>query len=103
MITLASAPIHWVSKHPTEIVLSTTEAEYITLSTCARELILLHAILTELLNYGPIDKHNIILQNNTMLQTPTLKSTHNPKLYLYPLPLKTILVASSWPLNPTKN
>ena len=33
-----------------------------------------------LLKYGPIDKHDITLQNNIMLQTPTLKSTHNPQL-----------------------
>jgi hypothetical protein len=82
IITLAGAPIHWVSKLQTEIALSTTEAKYIALSTCARELIPLCAILTEILKYDLIKNHdkNATLQDKVMLRSPTLKSVHNPKL-----------------------
>ena len=82
VITLAGAPIHWVSKLQTEIVLSTTEAEYNALSTCARELIPLRAILAEILKYDLIANHdkNATLQDKVMLQSPTLKSVCNSKL-----------------------
>jgi len=82
IITLAEAPIHWVSKLQTEIALSTTEAKYITLSTCARELLPLCAILTEILKYDLITNHdkNATLQDKVTLQSPTLKSACNSKL-----------------------
>ena len=80
VITLAGAPIHWVSKLQTEIALSTTEAEYIALSTCARELIPLRAILGELLKLGPVTKDdNLDLSDGSTVQCPRLSSTNTPK------------------------
>ena len=43
VIILGGALIHWVSKLQMEIALSMTEADYIALSACARELLPLHA------------------------------------------------------------
>ena len=46
MIKFANCPIIWVSKMQTEIALSTTEVEYISLSKSMRDLIpLLHIML----------------------------------------------------------
>ena len=45
MIKLVNFPIVWVGKIQTEIVLSTTEAEYISLSLSMRDLIPLKQIL----------------------------------------------------------
>jgi len=81
VITLAGAPIHWVSKLQTEIALSTTEAEYIALSTCAREVIPLRAILRELLKHGPLTEDDgITPQNSVSLQTNSLRSQRHAKL-----------------------
>ena len=41
-------PIHWVSKLQSEIALSMTEAEYIALSMCLRDLLPMQTMLTEL-------------------------------------------------------
>jgi hypothetical protein len=48
VIIYNGCPIHWGSKLQSEIALSTTEAEYITLSTAIRELLPLRRILLEL-------------------------------------------------------
>ena len=47
-ITLAGCPIFWKSKLQTEIALSTTEAEYIALSTAMREIIPMKRILQDI-------------------------------------------------------
>ena len=54
IITYNGCPIHWGSKLQSEIALSTTEAEYIALSTATRELLPLRHILTELSMSSPI-------------------------------------------------
>ena len=48
VINFAGCPIVWASKMQTEIALSTTEAEYIALSTAMRDLIPLRELLNEL-------------------------------------------------------
>jgi hypothetical protein len=48
IITFATCPILWSSKLQTEVVLSTTEAEYIALSQSTRDLILMRDLLLEL-------------------------------------------------------
>jgi histone deacetylase 1/2 len=48
LITYAACPLLWASKLQTEIALSTTEAEYISLSTALREVIPLMNLLSEL-------------------------------------------------------
>ena len=48
LITFAACPLLWASKLQTEIALSTTEAEYISLSTALREVIPLMNLLSEL-------------------------------------------------------
>jgi hypothetical protein len=47
-ITYAACPLIWASKMQTEMALSTTEAEYISLSTALREVIPIIDLLTEL-------------------------------------------------------
>lgn len=44
----ANSPVMWFSRLQTEIALSTTEAEYITLSTGAREVLPIRALLQEI-------------------------------------------------------
>ena len=48
VITFCGCPVHWVSKLQSEIALSTTEAEYIALSMCLRDLLPMRTLLTEL-------------------------------------------------------
>jgi hypothetical protein len=54
VILYHGCPIHWGSKLQTEIALSTTEAEYIALSTSSRELIPIRRLLRELTLYSPL-------------------------------------------------
>ncbi len=56
VITYAQCPIVWGSKLQTEITLSTTEAEYIALSTSAREIIPLLSLAQEAATFGVINK-----------------------------------------------
>jgi hypothetical protein len=53
VILYNGCPIHWGSKLQSEIALSTTEAEYIALSTATRELIPICRILQELSTASP--------------------------------------------------
>ena len=48
VITFCGCPIYWKSKLASEIALSTTEAEYMALSACLRELLPMRTILKEL-------------------------------------------------------
>jgi hypothetical protein len=48
IIVLAGVPIHWSSKLQTEIALSSTEAEYISLSQCCRALLPMRRILKDI-------------------------------------------------------
>ena len=52
IITYAGCPIVWASKLQTLVALSTTEAEYIALSTSLREVIAVMNLVTELRNLG---------------------------------------------------
>jgi hypothetical protein len=54
VITFCGCAIHWGSKLQSEIALSTTEAEYIALSTATRELIPIRRILRELSQQSPL-------------------------------------------------
>jgi hypothetical protein len=51
MIKYAGCPVHWFSRLQSEIALSTTEAEYIALSTAARALLSMRELLTEITKY----------------------------------------------------
>jgi Reverse transcriptase (RNA-dependent DNA polymerase) len=48
VILYCGCPIHWFSKLQSKIALSTTEAEYIALSMCLRDLLPMRTLLTEL-------------------------------------------------------
>lgn len=48
VIRYAGCPLHWFSRLQSEISLSTTEAEYIALSTAARELLPMRELLSEI-------------------------------------------------------
>jgi hypothetical protein len=52
VITLADCPIYWTSKLQTQIALSTTEAEYVSLSQALRDLIPLMNLLEEIKDRG---------------------------------------------------
>ncbi len=52
VIMFAGCPLIWTSKLQTEIALSSTEAEYIALSTATREIIPLLEFITEAQGYG---------------------------------------------------
>ena len=82
VITLAGAHIHWFSKLQNKITLRMTEAKYVALSTCIRELLPLHSILSDIIKLGPIDHDhdNIDLQDNISLTTTSLQSKQNCKL-----------------------
>jgi hypothetical protein len=54
VILYSGCPIHWGSKLQTEVALSMTEAEYIALSTAARELIPIRHLLRELTLHSPL-------------------------------------------------
>jgi hypothetical protein len=52
VIMYANCPISWASKMQTEVALSTTEAEYVALSTALRECMPLMQLITELQEHG---------------------------------------------------
>jgi hypothetical protein len=55
VIMYCGCPVHWVSKLQSEIALSTTEAEYIALLMCLRDLLPMRTMLSELskgFNFG---------------------------------------------------
>jgi hypothetical protein len=56
IITYAKCPLVWVSKLQAEIALSMMEAEYIALSTAAREVIPILALEKEVADYHVINK-----------------------------------------------
>lgn len=69
VITFASCPVLWCSKMQTEVALSTTEAEYITLSQSARDIIPMRSLLQELsittkLIVGTTTAHSTIFEDN---------------------------------------
>ncbi len=55
-ITYAGSPLVWASKLQTEIVLSSTEAEYIILSTAVREVIPLLELAKEVASYNILEE-----------------------------------------------
>jgi hypothetical protein len=59
VIKYARCPILWMSKMQTEIALSTTESEYIALSSALREVIPLLRLINELKNAGVTLPHNV--------------------------------------------
>ena len=61
-ITLAGCPILWKSKLQTEIALSTTEAEYIALSTAMRDIIPMKRVLKDICENMGFDKFDSSLK-----------------------------------------
>jgi histone deacetylase 1/2 len=69
VITFAGCPVLWASKLQTEIALSTTEAEYIALSSAMRDLIPMRALLAEFssltkLQIGNTVAHSTVFEDN---------------------------------------
>ena len=62
VIKYAGCPITWFSRLQTEIALSTTEAEYIALSTAAREVLPLREMVTELKTILDIPNAKLVIQ-----------------------------------------
>ncbi len=54
VITFCGCPINWASKLQSKIALTTTESEYIALSTATRELLPLWCLPEEITTIGPI-------------------------------------------------
>jgi hypothetical protein len=59
VLTLGDVPILWGSKLQTEITLSTTESEYVSLSTAMRQLLPVRALLKEIGGYLNIDRDEL--------------------------------------------
>lgn len=79
IVTLNDAPVLWRSKQQTATALSTTEAEFYSLSLCVREVIWLRMLLTEL---GlPQDKPTVMFQDNlgTIKWTESVQGLRNVK------------------------
>jgi hypothetical protein len=82
VIRYCGCPIVWASKLQTEIALSTTEAEYISLSAALREVIPMMDLITEARQHGfdfplaPAKVHCNAFEDNSgaleMAQTPKL-------------------------------
>jgi hypothetical protein len=82
IITYASCPILWSSKLQTEIALSTTEAEYITLPQSLRDLIPLRTIFKELsqicnIPISQVNAHSTVFEDNKgcvdLIAAPTMR------------------------------
>jgi len=76
VITYCNCPVTWSSKLQTEIALSTTEAEYIALSTMCRTLLPMRMLLKE------INKHTVhkLQIDDSRLSTNLMNSTGEGKL-----------------------
>ena len=76
VITYCNCPVTWSSKLQTEIALSTTEAEYIALSTMCRTLLPMRMLLKE------INKHTVhkLHVNDSRLSTNLMNSNGTGKL-----------------------
>jgi hypothetical protein len=72
ILQYCGCPIVWSSKLQTEIALSTTEAEYLALSSCMREIIPMRTLIEEIARYGCI---NDLAVNGTKAFTRDLQTT----------------------------
>ena len=99
VITLSGAPVLWVSKLQTEIALSTTEVEYVTLSQSMRDLLPMKSLLSELIRMIGVynnelkvtTKSTVFEDNNGFMATSpkmTLRSKHIMVKYHFLLPIK---------------
>jgi hypothetical protein len=82
IITFASCPVLWSSKLQSEIALSTTEAEYISLSQAMRDLIPMRTILQETSTFFGYDvqqatTHSTVFEDNKgcvdLIAAPTMR------------------------------
>jgi hypothetical protein len=76
IIVLAGVPVHWSSKLQTEIALSSTEAEYISLSQCCRALLPMHRTLKDILSCG-IFPNSLKVDNLSTNNITTQKFEHH--------------------------
>ena len=82
-ITYAGCPVTWASKLQTLTALSTTEAEYIALSTACRELIPMLELMKEMFTYH-IKSHPATLKIHCKVfedNSGGLEMAHSPKLH----------------------
>jgi hypothetical protein len=76
VIFFGSCPITWASKLQMEIMSSTTESEYITLSSATRDLLPLHQILHDIDQYAVLyPSRDKVRLPSTMVPLPHLTST----------------------------
>jgi hypothetical protein len=81
IICYANCPIIWTSKLQTEIALSTCEAEYIALSMCARSLIPMRTLLSEVSKFQPPAAHPTLTRTGKDETTPLLCKQHQSIVY----------------------
>ena len=84
VIKYAGCPIHWFSRMQSEISLSTTEAEYIALSTAARELLPMRHLLSEIasrmnITTKPPKIHCTLFEDNVGAETLAKAPKMNPR------------------------
>jgi hypothetical protein len=76
IIVLVGVPTHWLSKLQTEIALSSTEAEYITVNQCCRALLPMHRTLKDILSCG-IFPNSLKVNNLSTNNITTRKFEHH--------------------------
>ena len=74
VIKYAGCPITWFSRLQTEIALSTTEAEYIALSTAAREVLPLREMILELKPILNISEVELEQSEDSLILPTVMKS-----------------------------
>jgi hypothetical protein len=77
VVTFCGCPISWASKLQSEIALSTTESEYIALSTATRELLPLRQILQDIMQHSFI---KLPSPTHDSIATTTFQSNLGPSL-----------------------
>ena len=81
IICYANCPVIWTSKLQTEVALSTCEAEYIALSTCARSLIPMRALLSEISKFRPPAQHPTLTKPGKTETTFLMCKQHQSIVY----------------------
>jgi hypothetical protein len=81
IVTFCGCPISWCSKLQTEIALSTTESEYIALSTATREILPLCRILQDIITFSFI---------NLSSSTHIPDNIHSNKFTTIPIPASKV-------------
>lgn len=79
IIKINSAPIYWASKRQSLVTLSTSEAEYVALSTCAKQIVWLRHLFVELLHNEPLTADFALHPTNLITDSTSAISMTNKR------------------------